>query len=183
MMRINALKTLAGLAAVAVTGCLSLAAASPANAVAVSPRLVNYNQIVNLHSGKCLDVAGGSQAVGARVQQFTCNGTVAQQWTKVFTDSGYFQLRVAASGQCLDVEGASQADGHQVVQKPCTGAYNQQWTQQTSGVSDWPFLVARHSGKGLVIASESLRDRAQAVQFAVGFDGEGALHSMDWQFQ
>jgi hypothetical protein len=130
-----------------------------------------------------LDVIGGSQTIGARVQQYTCNGSVAQQWTKRFTDGGYFMLKVAASGQCLDVKDASLADNAPVVQKPCTGAWNQQWTQRISGVSGWPTLVARHSGKGLVIMSESLLNGAQAVQYKLGFDGAGSLHSMDWQFQ
>jgi len=172
-------KTTIGLTALmAITwGCLSLAAASPADAA------VTYNQVRNWHSAKCLDVVGGSQAIGARVQQYTCNGTVAQQWTKEFTDSGYFQLKVAASGQCLDVKDGSQADNAPVVQKPCTGAYNQQWTQRTSGVSGWPFLIARHSGKGLTILSESLLNGAQAVQYAVGSDGPDTLHAGDWQFQ
>lgn len=174
-------RTLAVAAAVAATGCVTLAAAAPANAVA--RRTLFYNQIVNWHSGKCIDVDGASQAVGAKVQQFACNGTVAQQWTKQFTDSGYFMLRVAASGQCLDVEGASQANGHRVVQMPCTGAYNQQWTQVTSGVGGWPFLVARHSGKGLTIGSESLLDRAPLVQYDPGPDGPDTLHAGDWLFQ
>lgn len=182
-MRITAQKMVAGLAAMGATACLSLAAASPANAIPVAPRSVTYNQIKNWHSAKCLDVRGGSQAVGATVQQYRCNGTVAQQWAKAFTDSGYFVLRVAASGQCLEVKDASQAENAPVVQMPCTGAYNQQWIQQTSGVLDWPSLVARHSGKGLVIRSESLADSVPAVQRDLVYDGEGALHSWDWQFQ
>jgi hypothetical protein len=60
------------------------------------------------------------------------------------------------------------AHGHRLVQNP---------------VPDWPFLLARHSGKGVTIASESLLDHAQAIQWALGFDGDGSLHSSDWQFQ
>ena len=81
------------------------------------------------------------------------------------TDSGYFQLRVAASGQCMEVKDGSFADNAPVVQKPCTGAWNQQWIHRTSGVSGWPHLVVRRSGTGLVIQSESLLNGAQAVQY------------------
>jgi hypothetical protein len=172
-----------GLATIAAAGYLILVSASPADAAAANARSVTYYQIKNFHTLKCVDVDGGSQAIGARVQQFSCNGSVAQQWTKVFTDSGYFELRVAASGQCLDVEGASQDNGHQVVQKPCTGAFNQQWIQRTSGISGWPFLVARHSGKGLAFQGISLQDRVLAIQFELEFDGAASLHDMDWQFQ
>ena len=177
LMRINAVTRLGGLAAIAVWACLSLGAASPANAA------VTYQQVVNWHSGKCLDVAGGSQAVGARVQQYTCNGTPAQQWTQEFTGSGYFRLRVGVSGQCLTVKDASQDDNAPVVQQPCTWAYNQQWIQQTSGVIGWPFLIARHSGDGLTIQSESLLNGARAVQYTLDFDGPDTLHAGDWQFQ
>ncbi len=36
---------------------------------------------VNLNSGKCLDVPGASTADGARLEQFTCNGSAAQSFS------------------------------------------------------------------------------------------------------
>jgi len=182
MRKINTRKTFAGLAMLIAGGGL-LAAAVPANAAAVIPASVTYFQIVNWHSGKCVDVVGGSQQPGAVVQQFSCNGTVAQQWRTVPTDSGYFELVVAASGQCMTVDNASQADGAGVHQQPCNGAFNQQWTTQASGEAGFPFLVTRHSGKGLTIKSESLLERAPLVQNAIGSDGPDNLHAADWQFQ
>jgi hypothetical protein len=174
---------LLGLGTIAAAGCLILVpTSSPATAAAVNARSITYYQIKNFHTIKCLDVEGGSQAVGARVQQFSCNGSVAQQWTKVFTDSGYFQLRLAASGQCLEVEGASQDNNHRVVQNPCTGGFHQQWIQRTSGVSGWPFLVARHSGKGLAFFGASALNGVLAVQRELEIDTV-SLHDMDWQFQ
>ena len=45
---------------------------------------VGYNlPLVNLNSGKCLDVNANSTANGARVQQWTCNGTTAQLFKTV----------------------------------------------------------------------------------------------------
>jgi hypothetical protein len=173
----------AGLATLTAGGGLILAASGPASAAAVIPASVTYFQIANWHSGKCVDLAGASQQPGAVVQQFTCNGVIGQQWRTVPTDSGYFELVVAASGQCMTVDNASQADAAQVHQQPCNGAYNQQWTTQASGEAGWPFLVARHSGKGLTIGSESLLDRAPLVQYATGGDGPDTLHAGDWQFQ
>ncbi|PIB04321.1 RICIN domain-containing protein, partial [Streptomyces sp. HG99] len=41
---------------------------------------------VNRHSGKCLDVPGASTADGARMQQYTCNGTTAQSFTLTSAD-------------------------------------------------------------------------------------------------
>ncbi|HWE29852.1 MAG TPA: RICIN domain-containing protein [Polyangia bacterium] len=39
-----------------------------------------YWQLRNPSSNKCLDVASASNASGATVQLYTCNGTNAQQW-------------------------------------------------------------------------------------------------------
>src|SRR5437764_10831 len=37
-------------------------------------------KLVAKHSGKCLDVANGSATAGANVQQWSDNGSPAQQW-------------------------------------------------------------------------------------------------------
>ena len=177
-MKIRATRIIAGLAAVALAA--TLAAAPRASAAVV------YQQIRNWHSGKCLDVAGGSQADGARVQQYTCNGTAAQRWYKDYigSDQRFFYLEVAASGDCLEVKGDSYADNAPVVQEPCnTDGVRQLWMEQPSGVPGWPSLVNLNSLKGLTILSESLLDRAQAVQYQPGYDGPGTLHAGDWQFQ
>jgi hypothetical protein len=39
--------------------------------------------LVNLNSGKCLDVNANSTANGARVQQWDCNRTTAQLWKTI----------------------------------------------------------------------------------------------------
>jgi hypothetical protein len=54
-----------------------------------------YVELRNATFGKCLDVAG--QDNGAKVQQYTCNWTVNQQWHEAPIDSGFFMLQVATS--------------------------------------------------------------------------------------
>jgi len=44
-----------------------------------NPAATIYN-LINLNSGKCLDVTGRSTANGAVVQQWTCNGGTNQEW-------------------------------------------------------------------------------------------------------
>lgn len=177
-------KTFSGLVAAAALCGLNLVVGAPAAAAAPLPvPTIIYEQVLNFHSGKCLEVAGGSQANGARVQQYSCNGTVAQQWNKRPTHGGYFQLVVASSGKCLEIANASQANGQKAQQNPCNSGYHQQFTQLASGVPGYPFIVARHSGKGLTIASESLLNGAQIVQYDTGDDGPDTLHAGDWQFQ
>jgi glucosylceramidase len=42
-----------------------------------------FFQLVARHSGKCLDVPGQSRTLGVQLQEWTCNGTVAQAWRLV----------------------------------------------------------------------------------------------------
>jgi hypothetical protein len=161
----------------------AVASADQLTPAASKPHAVQFNTIVSWHSGKCVDVAGGSQKSGAQVQQFTCNDTVAQLWAKLPTDSGYFRLQVAASGQCMAVKDASQAAGALVVQSPCNFDFNQQWTEGNSDVSGFPQLVARRSGKVLVMRSEALADRTPLIQATYDGPGSDSLHSTAWQFR
>ncbi|MGW4644895.1 lectin [Sphaerisporangium sp. NPDC004334] len=79
-------------------------------------------------SGRCLDVANVSQANGAQVQIWDCNGQANQQWAP--TGSG--ELRVYGN-KCLDVSNASTADGAQVAIWDCNGQSNQQWRFNSDG--------------------------------------------------
>jgi lysophospholipase L1-like esterase len=79
-------------------------------------------------SGRCLDVTGVSQANGAQVQIWDCNGQSNQQWTS--TSSG--ELRVYG-GKCLDVNGRGTADGTSVIIWDCNGQSNQQWRFNSDG--------------------------------------------------
>ncbi|MEV7805592.1 ricin-type beta-trefoil lectin domain protein [Microbispora sp. NPDC088329] len=79
-------------------------------------------------SGRCLDVSGASQANGAQVQIWDCNGQANQQWTS--TGSG--ELRVYGN-KCLDVNGAGTADGTGVIIWDCNGQNNQKWRFNSDG--------------------------------------------------
>ncbi|MFC6087558.1 extracellular catalytic domain type 1 short-chain-length polyhydroxyalkanoate depolymerase [Sphaerisporangium aureirubrum] len=79
-------------------------------------------------SGRCLDVAGASQANGAQAQIWDCNGQANQQWTP--TGSG--ELRVYG-GKCLDVSGQGTANGTAVQIWDCNGANNQKWRFNSDG--------------------------------------------------
>jgi chitinase len=72
--------------------------------------------------GKCVDVAGASSADGTAVQLYTCNGTVAQQWT-VGSDG-----TIKALGKCLDVTAASTADGAKLQLYTCNGSGAQKFS-------------------------------------------------------
>jgi hypothetical protein len=91
-----------------------------------------YSQIVNVNSGKCLDVYGGTGAVGdgVRITQWTCHGGTNQQWRLQDAGGGRLQVIARHSNKCLTVQGAATADGAPVVQMTCGSGAEQQWLRQ-----------------------------------------------------
>ncbi|SCG62105.1 O-Glycosyl hydrolase [Micromonospora humi] len=77
-------------------------------------------------ANRCLDVNGASQADGAVVQIWDCNGGTNQQWT-VGTNN---QLTVYGN-KCLDVPGT--ASGSRARIMTCNGGSNQQWRLNADG--------------------------------------------------
>jgi len=85
-----------------------------------------HYKLVNVNSGKNLDVTGASTADSAQVIQWHDTGGTNQQWNIVAVGSAYKLVNVN-SGKNLDVTGASTADSAQVIQWHDTGGTNQQW--------------------------------------------------------
>ncbi|WP_162907061.1 RICIN domain-containing protein [Allorhizocola rhizosphaerae] len=117
------------------------------------------SNLVAAHSGRCLDVTGGTDATGngVPVQQYDCLGSAQtnQVWSfeneTVVGGDYYYNIVAAHSGKCLDVTGGNGATGNgvPVQQYDCLGpaAANQQWRMVVFKVKLQ--LVARHSGKCL----------------------------------
>jgi phosphodiesterase/alkaline phosphatase D-like protein len=83
-------------------------------------------EIVARHSGKCLDIAEGSQSNGAHLIQWPCvTGAAEQRFTEAWWGESQYAAYVAKhSGKCLDVENASQGWVN-ILQWTCTGLDNQ----------------------------------------------------------
>ena len=101
------------------------------------------------------DVA--STADGAKVQQYTDNGTGAQRFSiTAGSDTTTFVLTNQTSGKCLDVAAAGTANGTKVQLYDCNGTGAQQWTQGANGS-----LVNTGSGKCLDDTDWSTTDGTQ----------------------
>jgi hypothetical protein len=77
-------------------------------------------------SNRCLDVNGASQADGAIVQIWDCNGGANQRWTATSSN----QLMVYGT-KCLDVPGTSAGTRARIWS--CTGGTGQQWRVNPDG--------------------------------------------------
>lgn len=89
-------------------------------------------RFVNVTSGMCLGVAGGSKQAHAQAQQLTCDGSAPQQWAVTSAANGTFTIRSKNSGECLAAVGASQA-GTLLEQAACDASAIQSWTLQAVG--------------------------------------------------
>ena len=86
------------------------------------------NAIVGVGSGRCVDVPGSTQTLGAQVQLYDCTAAANQQWTA--TSAG--ELRVYGR-DCLDAYGKGTTAGTKVAIWSCNGGTNQQWKLNSNG--------------------------------------------------
>jgi hypothetical protein len=101
-------------------------------------------------ASKCLDVAGGATADGTKIQLYTCNGTVAQNWT--VTANG----PIKSLGKCLDVAGGATANGTKAQLWTCNNSAAQVWSAQADGTLKNP-----QSGRCLDVSNASSTDGQQ----------------------
>jgi hypothetical protein len=97
----------------------------------------NPQQIVNVNSGKCMGVQGGSKSQGAPVVQSTCNGHLDQEWTLGGTDGAfsYDTLHNVNSGMCVGIAGNNPGEEAKLVQWPCDGNADKEWIPDSA---PWP---------------------------------------------
>lgn len=104
-----------------------------------------YYKIVNVQSGKAMDVAGSSMSNGADIIQWPYNGTNNQQWKIISLGNGEYRFEARHSGKALDISGNSQAEGAQAIQWTWHGGNNQRFyieeVECTSCSKDVLFVV------------------------------------------
>ena len=123
-------------------------------------------KIVNVKSGKLLDVSGGSKENGATVLQWRDTGADNQHWKFVKLNDGSYKIENVNSGKALDVERASLDDGASVHQWAFTGegGANQKWRLIDRGEDAYE-LESVNSGKALDVSDASTADGASTLQW------------------
>ena len=120
-------------------------------------------QVMNVNSGKSLDVLGASTANEAAVQQWTYFNNENQKWRIEPLGSGLYKLKAMHSGRLLSIGASNMTDGAKTTQWD-DGTYNdQKWYFQASG-SGYR-LVAYHSGKCLDVPNFSTANGTQLQQW------------------
>jgi len=160
----------AGSAALAVAATLAAtvpaaavpAAAAPAGPARAFPFLRGF-QLFNVHSGKCLTVAGGAAADNAVVVQSACREERSHLWRmRLVTLTGLFQVQNVQSGRCL-----STAGGGRVVQYRCDDAESRRWRLWDAEGTGF-FIRTATSGRCLTVAGGRRDDNAAALLSTCG---------------
>ncbi|HEX2914069.1 MAG TPA: RICIN domain-containing protein [Chloroflexia bacterium] len=121
--------------------------------------------LVNVNSGKVLDVVGASTANGGSIDQWPTNGGTNQQWNIVNVGSGKYKLVNINSSKVLEVAAFSTTNGGTVDEWTDNGGTNQQWTIVSVGTNKYK-LVNVNSSKVLEVVSASTADGAVVDQWA-----------------
>lgn len=128
------------------------------------PKSGKWYSLTAKHSGKCLEVGGGSMSNGAGVNQWDWCALPHQMWQFVEVAPEVYELRVRHSGKSLDVRGQSVENGARIQQYTWWGGGNQQW--RLSPQADGSFaLRAVHSGKVLDVGAASQHNGGELCQW------------------
>jgi hypothetical protein len=124
-----------------------------AQAVIVSSISEGDYVIRSAATNKCIDVSGASRDEGAKVQEWDCNGTVAQTFHISPVGGGYWKIINVNSGKGLDIKDASPAANAVVQQGSYGGGANQQFRFVARGGNQFSFHPrhtdrSRRSGAG-----------------------------------
>ncbi|AKQ65452.1 Endo-1,4-beta-xylanase A precursor [Myxococcus hansupus] len=125
---------------------------------------------------KCLDVASSSTADGAKVQQWTCNGTNAQRFRITPTSGGYFSIINVNSNKGLDIEGASTAQNARIHQWTYGGGNHQQFRFVNRGGTQFSMHL-RHTDMAVDLYWGRPDDGTETVQYPYS----GATNQL-WSF-
>lgn len=90
--------------------------------------------IRSLNSNLCLDLPNSSTAQGTQLQQYTCNGTGAQQFDILYVGNSRYEVRNVTSGQCVDLYSGWTVNSTAVQQYGCNQTAAQRWI--ITGIGD-----------------------------------------------
>ncbi|WP_431680194.1 RICIN domain-containing protein [Kitasatospora sp. KL5] len=116
-------------AAAAVGLSFALAAALPATPASARTGgfvVPKASTVVNVHSGKCLEIADWRSDNGAPARQWACTGGANQMWDFVPLDGGIMLVN-RHSHKCLEIADWRTDNGAPARQWTCTRGANQHW--------------------------------------------------------
>ncbi|WP_415378852.1 RICIN domain-containing protein [Halosimplex sp. TS25] len=121
-------------------------------------------KLVNVNSGKVMEVASAGTADGDNVQQWADNGGSHQHWDVTDNGDGTYHLTNVNSGKLLEVANADTSDGANVRQYADTGHACQDWSIVDNGDGSYR-LENANSGSVADVDGASTSDGANIIQW------------------
>lgn len=120
--------------------------------------------------GLALDVRAASKDLGARVQLWAPNGTLAQSFglsaIRALVEDGVYTITNAGSGKVLDVSGASLEDGGNVQQYSVNGTQSQEFQLTYDAQDGYYTVVSAVSGRALDVDGARDANGANVWQYS-----------------
>ena len=123
-----------------------------------------WYRLVNLNSGKVLDIDGPSAADGANLHQWDGFNSTHQQWRFEPAGDGAYQIISRYSGKACDVAGGSWTTGANIQQVTLNGSHAQDWWLQPVG-DGYCKIVSRETGRVLDVTDVSTNNGANVQQW------------------
>ena len=120
-------------------------------------------EIINVGSGKSLDVQDVSTSNGANVQLWTRTGANNQRWQITALGNNEYRIEAVHSGRALDVANVSAENGANIHLWSYGGGANQRW--RIESVGDVYLILSVLSGKSLDLEGNSTADGANIQQW------------------
>ena len=133
-------------------------------------------QFVNKNSGRCVDVAGMSTAVGGQMGQWECWGGPNQLWNLAAVTGGMYRATSINSGLTLDIIGSSTTAGALAVQNAYASLSSQNWTIKATG-DGYFTMVNGKSGMCLDVLNSYTGDGSYIDQSVCS-----GIASQEWSF-
>lgn len=108
--------------------------------------------IVNVQSGKAMEIYASGTANGNPVTQYTNFSFQNQKWVVRDAGGGYFTLMNAYSGKYLDVPGSTTTVGTQLNQYDSNGTNAQLWSVVSAGNGNYTII---NKGNGLAVTNHN----------------------------
>lgn len=137
-------------------------------------------RIKNKHSGRCIDLSGGSSAAGNSVSTYSCNGTKAQSWLllpcNLIENGDYYLLNQSGARQVLDVPNGSPDGGLALQTCVFNGSAAQRWHLENKGGG---FFTIKNINSGLCLDVRSGRAKSGTIvqQYA-----ENDTKAQSWKY-
>jgi Ricin-type beta-trefoil lectin domain-like/Cellulase (glycosyl hydrolase family 5) len=134
-------------------------------------------KIVELESGKVMDVYNNSNSNGGNVELYTYGAGNNQKWIITHLGNNVYKMINVRSGLALDVAGASKVAGANVQQYKSNNGSNQQWRLQPTAGGYYSILSV-NSGLVLDVSGASTADGANVQQWY-----NYGTSNQQWSFQ